>query len=330
MNEFEVFKDGNACSSTADYLRSTFMHEKNKVYKDNVKGIPLTRYHDIANKTGGIQPGIWSILSKANVGKTTLLMSMAVDMLETACKKGNKPVKVVVYTFDDSDDDVRWMLVAAIAGVNKDIVDRKRLSPADDAKVEDAYNFLITLSEAGLFCLRSFRDIQDVDALLDDIKMQDTQMKAMMPEAKLAVFMDGQSNLSCKGRDIREMNINKANLAMQIAADLKFPFLVSLEVPKLNNRWRPIKEDSAESVKYAYNSKVSICMSPIDDRTEEEPGYTVIMMKIDKNKFSGFKGSVFGYLEGGKARFRMANDDEKTGIWNRVQEFNKRFYGGKR
>jgi len=204
MNEIEVMKNGYSCGTdTAKWLRSSYKDEKDKVFDGGVKGIPLTRYKRIEEKTSGLQPGIYAIQAKSHCGKTTLLTSLCVDVMNTSVEKKSL-VKNVFYTFDDSRDDIRWMMLACMTEISKHQVDRKRTTVEKENAVEEAYEFLGRQAEEGLFIMKGAGQINSLDQLLEDIQHQHDTMKIMFKDnCKLAVYVDGHSKLSAPGSNPR-------------------------------------------------------------------------------------------------------------------------------
>ena len=295
---------------TADWLRLKRSEERNKVFKHGIKGLRLNHYKQIAEMTSGVRPGMWGLLAKSHIGKTTLLVSMCGDML-----RSNDGVKCIMYAFDDDKDYMRHMLIAFLSEVDKNEVDCKASTICRQEKVDKAYAELVGYAESGRFILKDYDDIEHFDDLLADMKAEIKDCNEM------CVFLDGQANLDCDVRDIRAANVYKANMLKRVSNQLKMPVLLTLEVPKTSSIWRPEKEDVMESVKYTFNCVVIIAISLINKDTYSEPGYTVLVMDLVKNKFGKYKDYIFAMLQGEYARLMMAKEAEKAGFMALATDF---------
>jgi len=320
--------DMSSHQKTAQWLRASRDAERNKVHDGGIKGLNLTHYKDIAVKLDGLQVGMHGILSKANIGKSTLLTSMAIDVMDTA--SASSPVKSIIYTFDDDIDYMRHMLVAFKAKVSRKGVDRRNDHPEQSRKVEAAYEELQDYAERGLFVVKGVEDIRTLEELIDDIENENNLLMSLgYDNPKMCVFLDGQANLDTSISNIREANIAKASKLQEVAKLLKIPIVLTLEVPKLNGKWRPGKEDVMESVKYSFNCVSMIALSPVDDETEHGDGYPVMSLEFVKNKFGGFKGTLFALRKGSQAYFEMATREQEQGFQNMAIAFEKS-YGAKK
>ena len=180
------------------WLAERRQEERNRVYEGGIKGYRLNHYRAIAEQTRGVQPGLWGLLAKSHIGKTTLLTSLCVDVL-----RSNKNVKVVFYSFDDDVDYIRHMMIAFMAQVTKKRVDCKTNFTGEEQRVDAAYNELINYAMEDRFVIKDYDSIDHFDKLTEDIKSMQSEDK------KLCVFLDGQANLDCDIRDLRAQNVYK-------------------------------------------------------------------------------------------------------------------------
>lgn len=301
--------------NTAADLRDKYLRDKDYVPTGSVRGLSCNQYRQITDKLDGLKDGMMIIIAKSNIGKTTLCLSMAVDLLSGYVGRDDAP-RVVVYTFDDNKETVIEILVSSLSDMTRNTVDRSR--HGDDYKeqvIKKSYDILAAFADNDQFEIVSEEEIATWGDFMADIYRQHNINN------KCILFIDGISQLEYD-KDTKRLEKNEAKSIdlKKIANELKIPIVITQEPPKLCPV-RPTKEDIAETRRWGFDAKVVLAMSDVDDLCREqsaESGETVfpeIVVSVEKNKWSSFKGYFFG---------RLLTNTSKIGLLPHTPEMKKR------
>lgn len=299
-------------------------------------GYSLDRYSLISEKINGIQSGMHCIVAKANIGKTTFLTCLAMDVLFSNIP--HKPVKILFYTFDDTKEDITQNIWAYLSNyeklqgnagitVHKDEVVKKRHIPQKEVIISKSHDALMAFVDRKYFKLRDIDDCGTFESMMSDICLE------YSADDRIMVFVDGLANVmveTIKSENKVAQNDHKSLEIKKLCNALNIPVIITCEVPK-SAGYRPVKEDIKESVRYSFDAKVIICLSPVNDDAFKTRANPVVMMHFDKNKRGGFKGSVFATFRGPLATYMMEPEDSCDRFQNMADEYDlKRVRMGKR
>lgn len=302
--EVEAEKVKSKSQKTCEWLMSKYEEERKRERENGAIGIRLNRWFELSNACDGLRKGLITVVAKSHIGKSTFLIDLMIDALET-----NPRLKVVLYSIDDDKDEMRVMIIANKSQVYKNIVEVKRTSEDIENKIKDAYDFFTGKAAQDKFVVQDIEEIENIDQLVDDIEQQFEDSKQFL------VCIDGFMNLESKGQQIRMQHIYRANKIMRCANKFEIPIVANTEVPK-DAPLRVTRNHIMDSVKYAFNSKVCICISHLDKDQKKKTmrgenglpksihdGMPILHFCIDKNKYGGSGEVFFRYLDGAKSRF---------------------------
>lgn len=290
---------------TAKWLQEKYLRDKQYVPDGTVRGLSCKNYRAITDKLDGIKDGMMIIVAKSNIGKTTLCLSMAVDITDEYAGREDAP-RVVIYTFDDNMDTITEALISSLVGMTRSTVDRSRRGDTyKEEVIKTGYDVLITAAKDHKFEMISIDEIDTWGALISDIYRQHSINN------NCVLFIDGISQIEYD-KDTKRLEKNEAKSIelKKIANELKIPIVITQEPPKMCPI-RPTKEDIAETRRWGFDAKVVIAMSDVDDVARDlsaETGETVypeIVISVEKNKWSGFKGYFFGRLLTNKSKIEL-------------------------
>ena len=250
---------------------------------DKILGYGGIRYKPLIDDLDGIQEGITIVLAQSNVGKTTMLLSMAIDIVENHCKDA-KPPRVAIYTFDDPLKKCFRNLISCITQIPRKIISRKRVTPEKEEQVKAGKDALEGLMNAGIVDILCRKNIETWGNFVANVEKQ------YQINPKLIVVIDGISQIEYdKATKRLESNEAKSSDLKALAARLNIPILLSQEVPK-GNIVRPTKEDVAETRRWCYDADVIICLSNLDNKTRDESVrlnqklHQEVVVSIEKSK----------------------------------------------
>ncbi len=290
---------------TAQFLRNKYETDKDKVYDSEIIGLRLTWWKEIEEACNGLRPGLYTIVAKSHVGKSTFLLDLMLDVMVSNKKK------VIFYSLDDDKNETTTMMISKLSKVEKYLIEQKRKVDSKEKSVKKQYEVMAQWADSDLFVMKDFEEIQHIDELTADIE----------DEKPAAVFIDGFMNIEANSHDTRKSHIERANKIMRLANKLNIPVIITTETPK-TAPLRVKKEHIMESVKYAFNSRVCICLSHLDknqkdkaynkkSEDEELASYVlpdicdnlpIINFEIEKNKY-GVQKTFFRVLDGKFASF---------------------------
>jgi len=324
--EMEKTKPGNV--KTAEFLRNKYETDKNKVYDSEIIGLRLTAWKEIEESCNGLRPGLYTIVAKSHVGKSTFILDLMLDVMISNKKK------VVFYTLDDDKNETTTMMISKLSRVEKYLIEQKIRNPEKKAAVKKQYEIMAQWADSDFFVMKDFEEIQHIDELVVDIE----------EEKPAAVFIDGFMNIEANSQDTRKSHIERANKIMRLANKLNIPIVATTETPK-TAPLRVKKEHIMESVKYAFNSKVCICLSHLDKKQKEKSSnkksdeeeaisymlpdicdtLPIINFEIEKNKY-GVQKTFFRVLDGKVASFKKIKAEigqDQQEIDNKLMEISK-------
>jgi len=267
-----------------EFINKKYHSEKDLVYEGGIKGYRLDHYWQLQNKIDGIRAGLHIIAADPNVGKTSLMVSMAWDLLES-----NKDVHVVFYTVDDEKGKITNNMLACISNVSQNKVDRKR-SDEDRVKVDDAYNDIIGWSVNRRFSVIDSSVFENANQLNQHMMRTRKEFK----DKDLVIMVDGCTNLHMEGQG--EERYNKLAMLFKrawkpTATGLQaIPIIISNELRKRNDKSRPKKSDIKGSSKWEYVADSVICLSAEDEDALNSRTNMTVIADLDKNKFGSGKG----------------------------------------
>jgi replicative DNA helicase len=286
------------------YLKIKYARESLKITPSYL-GYNLSWLRTIAHNLNGIQPGLYIIAAETNVGKTTFMTNLFIDLLNS-----NHELQGIYFSFDDNKDVIINRCLAFLTGIDINHIQTPNMLTESMHKILTTvgYGRLTEWADSGRLNIQDMNDIQSFDALHEIIKKMDT--------SKSVVCIDGVYNLCFYDNSlgIREENILRANKLKWLVDTYKIPLFATAEVRKKDVKSSlPTHHDIMESSKFAYNAHVIFMLYPGTNSPSE--CVSKLMLQYEKNKLSAFKGTVPLYFLKNVARLVEEQD------WPAAQKF---------
>ena len=190
---------------TAKWLMQKYVEEKEIDPVGGFIGLRLNDWHELETACNGLRKGLITIVAKSHVGKSTFLIDLARDAMQS-----NEDLKVVIYSLDDDKDEMRVMLISNLSQQYKNTVEVKRKTQIAEDKIHGAYLYLIKKSQENKFVIKDMEDgVDDIDDLIRDIEDEKKDCGRML------VLIDGFMNVTSQGKEGRMQHIYRANKIMR-------------------------------------------------------------------------------------------------------------------
>lgn len=326
---------GKTLDPLADFLARKYAEDATRKHED-LLGLDLRRFHFLAKKLDGIQPGFYIAAAETNIGKTAFLANVFLDALEANPKTPglfvtlDDPKSVVVdrftailarlaYRQGEGEDPSAFARERAELNINRL---RKNLDswPRMKAAKEEAAAQLASWAKTGRLDIRDITELSTGDAL-------ERYIRGMAKGGrKPFVVIDALFNLDIGGGagNLREENIERAQFLKKLSDDLTIPIWTTAEIRKRNggetskhrdyaSKGAPTTDDIMESSKYAYNANAVFMLYPEkwDDFTAPDNLAPHLVIDVQKNKLSDFKRALFATFTKKAAFMELEGPDYK-------------------
>jgi len=307
-------------------------------------GLPLRRFHFLAERMDGIQPGFYIAAAETNIGKTAFLANLFLDALEAnATLPGlyvslDDPKSVIVDRFttilarlaierapgEAEDAYARGLAGVSINALKRNLDGSPRLKDAKRA----AADRLTAWASAGRLDIRDITELATGDALERHIRGMARGGRKPFVVIDALFNLDTGSNAG----NLREENIERAQFLKKLSDDLEIPIWTTAEIRKASGAQTvkprqlyspPTTDDIMESSKYAYNANAVFMLYPEtwDDFRESEAPRLVI--DVQKNKLSDFKKPIFATFTKRAAFMELDPNYKPAGKKEKAESTNK-------
>jgi DNA primase catalytic core len=293
--------------------------------KGNLLGLKADKFPLFVKKMDGIQNMFYILAGETNLGKTTMLLNLAMDLL-----RSNENIFILFFSVDDSLGQLLPRIVSlntgvpinAIANPKYKIKLREDLSEEEKEKLlrlrGEEIEKLKTMSDR--FAIKEESEAKRIEQLSKYIKIY----KQISEGKQLVVFIDNLHRLtSYKKSDTRE-------LYMMISDQLKYwknqydiPVITTAELRKTNNVKRPIGDDIKECVDlqfdadfvgllygdYYKNSNTTLKF--VRDVNAEDAFGPIVELNVAKNKTSSFKSKLYYKFYPELSKFIECTENER-------------------
>ncbi len=251
-------------------------------------GYKLDTFSEIDNKLSGLQPGLYIAAADPNIGKTALMVSLAIDVLQS-----NADARVMFYTMDDSRDAIVNRFLAHRTDMAINTVRFKPVDATSEKTVDTAYQELEQWASSGKLDIKEITEWLTMGAIQNDIQNHPQR-------DKLVILIDGLYNVPMDAdfRSLREENIERSNQVKQLVKLFKIPVIATAEFRKQGRDESPASQrartihDIMETGKYGYNADLIWLLSPQDPDTYATQDEPIILMQFGKNKLESFRGTM--------------------------------------
>lgn len=252
----------------------------------------------------GLQTGFHMVGGQANTGKTSFISQMAWNVASI-----NDDAYVIDFSLDDP---IHEKIPRIVASSSKVLINAVK-SPGDYLTMPEMLN----RRKGGIAKLRTMIDRYkaydsshgtDIDRIEETIRIHVTALKAIRSPKRVAIFIDNFHDLTTISREAQGNDKSKYDYMAQRISDMAtnydIPIVCTGEFRKLNGYRRPTPDDLRESIKIVYEAKsILLVYNEVGLKGEAAAVHflkqgnpakqPVLEIKIDKNKYTSFKGRLF-------------------------------------
>lgn len=251
----------------------------------------------------GLQPGIYLLAAKPNIGKTALLIHILTRLVEG---KDKDRIYVLYYSLDDTRTQIYSRIIAQTQRIPIAVAAFPKRYEQDPA--------LLARREQGLSWLRShldrFRvyDGNELDTIEELCELTSAWQTKLHGRRQVVVVVDNFHDLSTQHpfmdtQEAIKYILNELDRLVKTGDGI--PVLCSAELRKINGTRRPIPDDIRESIKLQFKAEaVLLLYNELHEKADAakvkhvqggEP-LPVLEAQVAKNKLGSFKGRLFWKL----------------------------------
>jgi len=291
----------------------------------NLLGLKADKFPLFVKKMDGIQNMFYILAGETNLGKTTMLLNLAMDML-----KSNENLFILFFSIDDSLGQLLPRIVSLNTGVPINAIanPKFKIKLREDLSEEEKEKLLKLRGEeierlksiSDRFAIKEESEAKRIEQLSKYIKIY----KKLSEGKQLVVFIDNLHRLtSYKKAETRE-------LFMMISDQLKYwknqydiPVIATAELRKTNNVKRPIGDDIKECVDLQFDADFvgllygdyyknpNTTLKFVRDINAEDAYGPIVELNVIKNKTSSFKSRLYYKFYPEISKFTECTENER-------------------
>lgn len=289
-------------------------------------GLKANRFPAFIKKLDGIQNMFYLIAGDTNIGKSALLLNLALDIIES-----NDNVFVLFFSVDDSISQLLPRMVSVDTGIPINAISnpKYKIKLSKDLSEAEKENLLKLRGEkieklkamSDRFAIKEEGEAKRIEQLTKYIKIY----KKISEGKQLVVFIDNMHRLSSYRKvDTRE-------LYMMISDQLKYwknqydiPIITTGELRKTNHIKRPTGDDIKETKDLQfdadfvgmlfndYYTNPNTDLKFVRDVNTADAYGPVIELNVIKNKTSSFKSRLYYKFYPELSKITECSDEERT------------------
>ena len=258
----------------------------------------------------GIQNMFYLIAGDTNIGKSALLLNLALSLIES-----NKDIFVLFFSVDDSISQLLPRMVA----LDKDIAINTVSNPKwkiekNESLSQDEKELKLLKRTEGINKLKSISDRfaikEEYQAKrIEDINKYIQIYKKIAGTKQLVVFVDNLHRISSyKKQEVRELYMGISDSLKRWKTEYDIPVIATAEIKKTYNNKRPVGDDIKEVKDLQFDADAVIMLfsdfytnnsTSLKFITEEvlpegsDVERPIVEMNIIKNKTSSFKKKLY-------------------------------------
>jgi len=278
--------------------------------RSGLLGLDAKRFPQFIRHMDGIQNMFYLIAADTNVGKSALLLNMALDLIES-----NDDVFVLFFSVDDSISQLLPRMVA----LDKDIAINTVSNPKFKIQLNDNYSDEMKERELlkrteGINKLKNMSDRFAIKEESQAKKIEDLNKyiqiyKKIAGAKQLVVFVDNLHRItSYKKQETRELYMGISDSLKLWKTEYDIPVIATAELKKTYHNKRPVGDDIKETKDLQFDADVVALLfndyytnknTSLKFITEEElpegmdVERPVVEMNIIKNKTSSYKKRLY-------------------------------------
>jgi len=291
----------------------------------NLLGLKADKFPLFVKKMDGIQNMFYILAGDTNLGKTTMLLNLAMDMLQS-----NENLFILFFSIDDSLGQLLPRIISLNTGVPINAIanPKFKIKLREDLSEEEKEKLLRLRGEeierlksiSDRFAIKEESEAKRIEQLSKYIKIY----KKLSEGKQLVVFIDNLHRLtSYKKAETRE-------LFMMISDQLKYwknqydiPVIATAELRKTNTVKRPIGDDiketkdlqfDADFVGLLYNDyykNPNTTLKFVRNVNSEDAYGPIVELNVIKNKTSSFKSRLYYKFYPEISKFTECTENER-------------------
>ncbi len=260
----------------------------------------------------GLNPGLILLGGQSNVGKSGFMMQIAQQVAyanQEVTEKKPKKAFVLFFSLDDTFNELAPRFVAIDQKIPINVVKSPKKHIDHALHMERREIGLKRFDELiNHFALLDANDGTTLEYIEEKSEEYAFELSKLSEDYQIVIFIDNFHDVKVRdikfGADTNSKYDHIADRISHLSTKLNAPIICSAEFRKLNGNRRPTNDDIRESTKIVYESKaIMLCYNEVGlrgqqaqifwRRSDTNDNQPIFEVKVDKNKFSSFKGRIF-------------------------------------
>jgi KaiC/GvpD/RAD55 family RecA-like ATPase len=294
LGQVETYKGGKD-NTPETIVEGFFADEINKFYDDSqklkmgeTKGFLLNHFPLLEKGIDGVQSGLWLIAGNTNIGKTSFLVNLSLDLL-----KSNDEMKVLFFSIDDSIGTIIKRIVSNLGEMRIEETYKRSDDKDKESRKLIVRDTLLEWDRGNRLKIIDVKYAESID------KLKDFCIKNKAD--KMAIIIDGVNYLSCGKKEGLERDIYISTEIKNLSSVLDCPIITTCESRKssdtkdLSPEKLSTREISVEDIKgsttIGYKADLITSISLVNP-AEWEKDDAEFRVLISKNKWGSGKGRI--------------------------------------
>lgn len=279
--------------------------------KNGLLGLNAKKFPQFIKNMDGIQNMFYLIAGDTNIGKSALLLNLALDLIDS-----NNDVFVLFFSVDDSISQLLPRMVALDKNLQINTVSNPKYKiELNESLTQEKRDTQLASRTDGIIKLKNISDrfaIKEESQAkrIEDINKYIQIYKKIAGSKQLVVFVDNLHRISSyKKQETRELYMGISDSLKQWKTEYDIPVIATAEIRKTLGNKRPTGDDIKEVkdlqfdadvviMLYSdfYTNKSTLLQFPSEDvnlSSEEDRARPIVEMNIIKNKTSSYKKRLY-------------------------------------
>ena len=288
-------------------------------------GLDAKRFPFLIKKLDGIQNRFYLLSGDTNWGKSTVLLTLAVDIIES-----NESVFVLYFSVDDSISQTLPRLLALDTEIPINTLDNPKYKIKYNENLSDKEKERLLIARSN--SLEKFKTLSKSFAIkeeaqakrLDQLEKYIKIYKKIAEGKQLVVFIDNLHRLKTwKKYETRELNMEISDTLKYWRTFYDIPVITTSEIRKRNSDRRPVLDDIKEANDYGFDADV-VGLLYNDYYTNPNTNLKflrninmadvygpIIELNLGKNKTSSFKSKIYYKLYPEFSKIEECSEEER-------------------
>ena len=284
-----------------------------------------TGWPEIDSALEGIQPGFHLIAGNSNMGKTSFLSQLEMQII-----LNNPDVYLISFSLDDPYEEKICRLIACSEKVPINAVKNpnkySHMPEAIKRRNQGMYRLLNNINTIAIYDDAGSYSV--IERLIEKVDQTRIDFATNLNHKRIVLCIDNFHDLDTnspkvgKGSDAGVKFDYLAQYIADAAKQMRIPIICTAEFRKLNSYKRPNIYDIRETIKIQYEAKsIMLCYNEVSMRGEAADVFykdanrpakqPVFEVHFAKNKYSSFKGRHFFYFRPDMAYFQPVSQQDR-------------------